>query len=222
MKTINKILITTLLVCFGLLAQAQINTKVSTNKTLANTKISSAFEPALISKTDPKTFQNKTVEDLKNVPVKEIKVPAEYFNRRSFKRWTITPKKPFSPARYHDVGIFYSGTFTSMWFRLQRQFIGREAKAFVGTIHLSVNKDKQYLITIKSHTKLKLDQYVNLGISPSVVYKMPRIDDYTLAMVFKATHSGYSSARISALHTEGESERYPNDLLISKIIIDEL
>ena len=213
----------TIILVFGFWTiQGQVNTKVASGTNIKGSKLANSFKPVTLAKVDSKTLEKMTERDLKKSKVTEIKVPTEYFNRRSSKRWVLTPKKPFTKGPYGNVSFAFSGSYWWMWFNLQRQFIGNQAMAFVGRIEMSVRKDKQYLITIKTKNNLKSNNYVNIGISPTVTYRMSRVDENTLAAVFKSNHSGNDRIHISALHKQGESERYPEDLKITKILIDEL
>ena len=222
MKTVSKTLMIIALISLAVSLKAQINTKVTTNKGLKNSNISSAFKPAVMGKGDKDFFENKSVKGLKTLTVKEMKVPDDYFNKKIVKRWTITPKKPWGHGRYGDVGIIYKGIFHyGLWFRLQRNFVGNRADAFVGRIEGSLEKNKQYLITIKSHMEVKRDEYINIGVNTQV-FKVPSTGDRTFAIVVKTAYSSRITVHISALHKEGESERYPEDLLISQILIDEI
>lgn len=197
-------------------ANAQINRKIKT-KNIARSNLSDLTGPLPIKKTKERDFKNKLVKDVSKVTTKEMKVAGTYFNKRIQRRWKITPDRAFGAG---NLGFaMYSGQLWRQYFFVEGHLRGDEPVAYSGHITFDARQGRVYLIKVTTGDATA-QVYIN-AMAGSTSLKTHGKDGY-YPILLQASESGAMKVAVSARYRAGQSERYPEPLLIREITIDEL
>lgn len=170
MKTINKILITTILVSFGQIAQAQINTKVST-KTAVNSKNilgnqNNTTKAIVSSKSNLKSLQTaKYTKKINPSSFSKLTISKADLARTSRKSNKITPMRPNTTY----LGISYFGEYSKEAFVLNHRPRSADGKSYKysGFVKFNAVRGKEYRIKIATDLKSRDPIYRAIGATKS-------------------------------------------------------
>ena len=229
MKTINKILITVLLVNFGFLTHAQINKTKISNRTIDSKSLSTGSNA--ISKLNVASVNavvtNKNVNLAKFT---QLKVSDKDLARKALKSSKITPLRPYTPA----LSVDYFGNYSKSYFELSpKGSTGLEPLLLAvshplyeqvvlnsGTVLFNARRDKEY--RIKFITDLDKNGFVAVRLGNQIHWLRADKNSNEINFVFELQQAGYVKIQISALLLDLSVPYNIETLKIKSIRVDEI
>jgi hypothetical protein len=195
---------------------AQLNKKVNTGNVLSSKQMDISVAIP-IKKINERDYKNLKLSDVNVSKIREITVPMDYLKKTSKKTWKITPDRAFGEG---NLGLrFFQGQLSREAFWIERDFVQGRAIFYVATLTFDGKKGNNYLIRIKVNG-VSSNSYIYMGGGSSELKVHGQNGSFILLV--KAEESGKMSIPLSARHTVGGNERYPDPLLVREIVINEL